>query len=203
VEISFDYWESFSDLDYSLFQDWLELVQGFIDHDGFNYTTHMSFDSDKVYAKSLDQLLVLFARYKIDPQHLFKLKTEKNKYWFEENKEKLCANKKEVTEKERFFTVWCYQVPFYFSDDKSLFFERLKTIAFVVEVVGHRNYILLRCDRKAISVPDLHKLSSLFRRYKISFDSMLYHLDRGQQSKFNAYRHGHSVCVYPAKEGLD
>ena len=91
----------------------------------------------------------------------------------------------------------CKRVKFFSPDDESAFFEWVEKIK-SVNVKGQKDSLLLTVDKQRFTDSDLHNLTALFRRYKISIKHLEIIINDENRESFEYYKYGYSINVYPA-----
>ena len=92
----------------------------------------------------------------------------------------------------------CKRVKFYTRYDEDVFFEWLKKIKCIKNVVGMRDKILLTVDEQ-LSNSAVMDLIGLFRRYKINMKQLDIFYNSSNQELLDGYKKSFSINVYPAK----
>jgi hypothetical protein len=192
----------YSGNDWDIFFKHVANTKGYLDEVGWQNEDAFLFDASKIYERELVILSGLFQRYKIDLQHLLKLKTKNNQTWFEKNMHCFQSTESRECDEQALFQVSINDIGFWAKQDYDHFMFCLKKIVFVVNSKLICREILLHCDRRKINVLSLKRAASVFRRYRIAFDKLLPFFNRTQRKVFFSNKRGSGACLLLRNEML-
>lgn len=93
----------------------------------------------------------------------------------------------------------CKRVKFFSAHDEDAFFEWLKKIPAIIDIVGERDSINLYVAAKSLDDEDLRSIVTLFRRYKVTLREVKQLVTDENREVFEYCKYGTSINVYPAK----
>lgn len=100
---------------------------------------------------------------------------------------------KEITQN----SIACKRVIFFSPQDEDIFFEWVKSIAYIVDVKGRGDTIYLFTASRRIKKEEIQSLISLFRRYNLDTSELDFLMTKSNEEWIEYCKHGTSMNMYP------